>query len=202
MNGGHLEHYFTNNTNLRSEMRCIQYENNGVVFTFFSDLGVFSKDKIDYGSKLLVEIILKLEEKHPRCILDVGCGYGFLGIVLGKMYCSKVSMSDVNKRALHLCERNIKQNKIEGKCFLSNIYENVEGKFDMIVTNPPIRAGKKVVLEILEKAKDYLEKDGTLWFVIRKDQGAKSILKYLEPIYKCEIITKEKGFYIMRAKIY
>ncbi len=197
-----MEHYFTNNTNLRSELRSIIYENKGHVFTFFSDLGVFSKDKIDYGSRLLVDTILEKEEHIPKTLLDVGCGYGFLGIVLAKVFDSEVTLVDVNKRAVHLSERNIKQNKVKGKALESNIYESVEGTFDLIVTNPPIRAGKAVVLEILEKARDYLNPDGVLWFVIRKDQGAKSILKLLEPIYKCEIVKKDKGFYIMRAKIY
>ncbi len=197
-----MEHYFTNNTNLRSELRSIIYENKGQVFTFFSDLGVFSKDKIDYGSRVLVDTILAKEEHIPKTLLDVGCGYGFLGIVLAKGFDSEVMLVDVNKRAVHLSERNLKQNKVKGKALESNIYDSVVGTFDLIVTNPPIRAGKTVVLEILEKAKDYLNPDGVLWFVIRKDQGAKSILKQLEPIYTCEIVKKDKGFYIMRAKIY
>ena len=197
-----MEHYFTNNTNLRSELRSIIYENKGQVFTFFSDLGVFSKDKIDYGSRVLVDTILAKEEHIPKTLLDVGCGYGFLGIVLAKGFDSEVMLVDVNKRAVHLSECNLKQNKVKGKALESNIYDSVVGTFDLIVTNPPIRAGKTVVLEILEKAKDYLNPDGVLWFVIRKDQGAKSILKQLEPIYTCEIVKKDKGFYIMRAKIY
>ena len=197
-----MEHYFTNNTNLRSELRSIIYENKGQVFTFFSDLGVFSKDKIDYGSRVLVDTILAKEEHIPKTLLDVGCGYGFLGIVLAKGFDSEVMLVDVNKRAVHLSERNLKQNKVKGKALESNIYDSVVGTFDLIVTNPPIRAGKTVVLEILEKAKDYLNPDGVLWFVIRKDQGAKSILKQLEPIYTCEIVKKDKGFYIMRSKIY
>ena len=197
-----MEHYFTNNTNLRSELRSIIYENKGQVFTFFSDLGVFSKDKIDYGSRVLVDTILAKEKHIPKTLLDVGCGYGFLGIVLAKGFDSEVMLVDVNKRAVHLSERNLKQNKVKGKALESNIYDSVVGTFDLIVTNPPIRAGKTVVLEILEKAKDYLNPDGVLWFVIRKDQGAKSILKQLEPIYTCEIVKKDKGFYIMRAKIY
>ncbi len=199
--GDFLEHYFTNNQNLRSEIRTITYENQGTVFTFFSDLGVFSKDHIDFGSKTLVDTILKKKDIIPKTILDVGCGYGFLGIVLGKLWNSDVTMVDVNKRALHLCEKNISQNKIMGKCFLSDAYQNVQTTFDLIITNPPIRAGKKVVLNILENAKDYLNQNGELWFVIRKDQGAKSIQKQLEETYKIEIEEKEKGFYIMCAKM-
>ena len=123
-------------------------------------------------------------------------------ITLSKILNSEVLMVDVNKRAVHLCERNIKENKVNAKALVGDTYENVTGKFDIIVTNPPIRAGKDVVLNILLKAKEYLNENGVLWFVIRKDQGAKSILKILDETYDCDIVKKDKGFYIMRAKIY
>ncbi len=200
MKGDFLEHYFTNNANLESKMRVITYENNGHVFTFSSDLGVFSKNRIDYGSKVLLETILKNEKRKNIKILDVGCGYGFLGIVLGKELDSVVTMVDVNKRALHLCEKNRKENKVNGECFISDAYEKVSDTYDLVVTNPPIRAGKEVVLRILQGAYKHLKNEGLLWFVIRKDQGAKSIIKSLETTYKVEIIEKEKGFYIMCAK--
>lgn len=196
-----MEHYFTNNSHLKSEIRTISYENKGIVFTFFSDLGVFSKDKIDYGSRVLVETIIQQEKKYNN-ILDVGCGYGFIGIVLGKLNEASVVFTDVNKRALHLCERNIKENKIKGEIALSNAYENITETYDLIVTNPPIRAGKEVVLNIIRDARKHLKKDGELWFVIRKDQGVKSIIKCVEDIYKTEVVKKDKGFYIVRAKIY
>ena len=196
-----MEHYFTNNSHLKSEIRTISYENKGVVFTFFSDLGVFSKDKIDYGSRVLVETIIQQEKKYNN-ILDVGCGYGFIGIALGKLNEASVVFTDVNKRALHLCERNIKENKIKGEIVLSNAYENITETYDLIVTNPPIRAGKEVVLNIIRDARKHLKEDGELWFVIRKDQGVKSIIKCVEDIYKTEVVKKDKGFYIVRAKIY
>ncbi|HIR75156.1 TPA: class I SAM-dependent methyltransferase [Candidatus Ventrenecus avicola] len=196
-----MEHYFTNNSHLKSEIRTISYENKGVVFTFFSDLGVFSKDKIDYGSRVLVETIIHQGKKYNN-ILDVGCGYGFIGIVLGKLNEASVVFTDVNKRALHLCERNIKENKIKGEIVLSNAYENITETYDLIVTNPPIRAGKEVVLNIIRDARKHLKEDGELWFVIRKDQGVKSIIKCVEDIYKTEVVKKDKGFYIVRAKIY
>ncbi len=195
-----MEHYFTNNQNLKSELRQIDFENNGVVFTFFSDLGVFSKNHVDYGSRLLVETILK-EKREVSSILDVGCGYGFIGIVLAKTLNCFVDMTDVNKRAIHLCLKNIEKNKVKGTAFLSDAYEKIQKKYDLIVTNPPIRAGKKVVLKILLEAKEFLNKKGELWFVIRKDQGVKSIIKEISDTYLVEVVTKDKGFYIVRAKI-
>lgn len=201
MNGDFLEHYFTNNTELKSEFRTLKYNYDTTQFVFTSDNGVFSKDKIDYGSKNLIEIFLKKNEKKINKILDVGCGYGFMGIVLSKMLDAEAILVDVNKRAVHLTEKNIKANKVNATTYVSDIYDNVEGKYDLVITNPPIRAGKKVVYEILRNAKNFLNDDGELWFVIRKEQGAKSTMKALEDIYIIELIKKVSGFYIIKAKI-
>ena len=195
-----LQHYFTNNDNLKSELRTIKYENGGFLLEFNSDNGVFSKNHLDYGSKLLIETIIK-NNIYEKKVLDVGCGYGFIGISLAKILNCDVTMIDINKRAVHLCEMNIKNNKVDAKVFESNIYEKVESKYDIVVTNPPIRAGKKIVLEILAGAKEFLNKDGELWFVIRKDQGAKSIAEELKNTYNLEILEKSKGFYIFKAKM-
>ncbi len=195
-----MAHYFTDNSNLRSVLRKIDYENKGYVFTFLSDNGVFSKNKIDYASELLVNTIIN-NTKNCDDILDVGCGYGFIGITLSKMLNSHVTMVDVNNRAVHLALENIKKNKINGEAFNSDVYENITGKYNLIVSNPPIRAGKNTVLNILRNAKDYLKDDGVLWFVINKNQGAKSIIKELEDIYKIHIKERSKGFYVIMAEI-
>lgn len=194
-----MEHYFTNNEDLKSEFRTLKYEREGKDFSFTSDNGVFSKDKIDFGSRVLVDTILKYEKKRNH-ILDVGCGYGFIGIVLATFWNAQVTCVDVNKRALHLCEKNLKSNHVEGEAILSNAYEEVKDTYDIVVTNPPIRAGKETVLHILKEAIEHLDTDGILWFVIRKDQGAKSIMKACEDVYECSIMAKEKGFYVIRAK--
>lgn len=200
MNGDFLEHYFTNNNELKSEFRNLTYTTHGESFQFTSDNGVFSKDKIDFGSRLLVETFLEKNERTIHSLLDVGCGYGFIGIVLSKLVNIEAVLVDINKRALHLAEKNSKENKVNTKVLFSDIYENVQNTYDLIITNPPIRAGKKVVYEILEGAKKFLNKDGELWFVIRREQGAKSAMRDLEKTYKIELIKKDKGFYIIRAK--
>lgn len=200
MIGDFLEHYFTNNENLKSEIRKLHYTYQNQNFSFFSDNGVFAKDKIDYGSRFLIETFLEEEKQKNLQILDVGCGYGFMGIVAAKILDSKITMCDINKRAIHLAQRNIIENKIRGETILSNIYENIKEKYDVIITNPPIRAGKSVVLNILINSKIHLKEKGTLWFVIRKDQGAKTFQKELQKISDCQIIKKSKGFYIMRAE--
>lgn len=201
MNGDFLEHYFTNNTELKSELRTIKYKYQDQELNFTSDNGVFSKNKIDYGSRLLVGTFLKKTEKKYNNLLDVGCGYGFMGITLSKVLNIPADLIDVNKRAVHLTKMNIKDNKVDANTFVSNIYENVDTLYDLIITNPPIRAGKQTVLTILKEAKNYLTKNGELWFVIRKDQGAKSTMKELESEYKIELIEKSGGFYIIKAEI-
>lgn len=200
-----MEHYFTNNENLKSEIREITYQTNDITLTFLSDNGVFSKNKVDYASKLLVETFLKYHSKlENELVLDVGGGYGFIGITLAALTGATVEIIDINKRAIHLCERNIKLNEINNcKVYESNVYENVlnKYKYKYIITNPPIRAGKMTVLQILTEAKEHLDEDGELWFVINKDQGAKSTKKALEKWYNIEIVEKSKGFFVFRAKI-
>lgn len=198
-----MEHYFTNNDNLKSDIKTIYYQYQEYNFSFLSDNGVFSKNKIDFGSKLLVESFLKYHTNDKESdILDVGGGYGFIGIVIAKIMQASVDIIDINKRAIHLCERNIELNEIKNcRVFLSNIYENIDKTYDYIITNPPIRAGKEVVLKILSEAKNHLKTNGELWFVINKDQGANSTKKALENWYNIEIVEKSKGFLVFRAKI-
>ncbi len=197
-----MEQYFTNNPNLKSELRTIIYKHKGLTMSFFSDNGVFSKDKLDFGSTLLIETIFEKVNKDNLNILDVGCGYGFIGISLAKIMKAHVTMCDVNKRALHLAEKNASENDVTDSVQVleSNIYQNITDKYDLIITNPPIRAGKEVVYGILDGARDRLKAKGELWFVIRKNQGAKSTIKHLEDNYNVEIVTKSKGFYIIKAE--
>jgi len=170
----------------------------GYRFYFYTDNGVFSKDGLDFGSRLLLESI-PLEEVGGK-VLDMGCGYGVFGIIISKLTSCCVDMVDVNLRALHLSQINIKENKCTNiNVFESNTYENVHSKYSCIVTNPPIRAGKKVVYDIVMNAKNYLEDNGKLFLVIRKEQGAKSLIVDLEKIYTVKILEKKKGFFILEC---
>ena len=177
--------YFTNEK-LPSDVRKTECFVLGNKFTFLTDNGVFSKDGLDFGSRLLLETI-PLEEVGGK-ILDMGCGYGVFGIILGKLTSANIDMVDVNLRALHLTERNAKLNGVSNvNVFESNVYEKISAKYSSIITNPPIRAGKKVVYDIVMNAKDYLNEDGKLFIVIRKEQGAKSLIVDLKKIYTVEI---------------
>lgn len=172
----------------------------GKKFVFFTDNGVFSKDGLDFGSRLLLETI-PLEEVGGK-VLDMGCGYGVFGIVLNKIVSCSVDMCDVNLRALHLSEINARENGCSSvNIFESNCYSNVNSKYSCIVTNPPIRAGKKIVYDIVMNARDYLENNGKLFLVIRKEQGAKSLMSDLEKIYTVEIVAKKKGFFILKCSL-
>ncbi len=189
--------YFDND-NLPSKMVKTECFVLGKKFVFFTDNGVFSKDGLDFGSRLLLESI-PLEEVGGK-VLDMGCGYGVLGIILNRITSCSVDMVDVNLRALHLTNINAKENHCtDYKVYESNCYSNVDSKYSCIITNPPIRAGKKIVYDIVMNAKDYLYDDGVLFIVIRKEQGAKSLIVDLKEVYNVEVIQKKKGFYIIKC---
>ena len=191
--------YFTNEK-LPSNVRKPECFVLGNIFTFLTDNGVFSKDGLDFGSRLLLETI-PLDEVGGK-ILDMGCGYGVFGIVVGKLTSAHVDMVDVNLRALHLAERNARENHVDNvNIFESNVYQNVSSKYSSIITNPPIRAGKQVVYDIVMNAKDYLEENGKLFLVIRKEQGAKSLIVDLETVYTVKVLEKKKGFFILECTI-
>jgi len=195
-----MGHYFTNE-NLPSDIReniCVVL---GKKFKFLTDNGVFSKDGLDFGSRLLLESI-PLEEVGGK-ILDMGCGYGVFGIVLAKILLVKVDMVDVNLRALHLSKRNAKLNDVTDlvSIFESNCYQNISTKYSTIITNPPIRAGKKIVYDIVMNARDHLENGGNLFLVIRKEQGAKSLIVDLEKVYTVKVLEKKKGFFIIQCHL-
>lgn len=197
--GEGMSHYFENDPKLKSDEKQIKVKINNEDFTFYVDNGVFSKKGLDFGTRSLLETISK--EKIKGDILDFGCGYGPIGIYLKKIYPVTVDMIDVNKRSLKLALKNAEINKVNVNIFESDCYQNVIKKYDFIITNPPIRVGKKILYDILIGAKEHLKKDGKLIFVIHKDQGAKSTYKMLESEYMVRILDKNKGFYIIEAKI-
>lgn len=165
---------------------------------FLTDAGVFSKKMIDFGSQVLLSC---LSFQQGEAVLDVGCGYGPLGLSLVKAQGIHATMVDVNTRALDLAKKNAALNKVEATIFQSNVYDQVEGSFDHIISNPPIRAGKKVVHEVLFGSFDHLNPGGDLTIVIQKKQGAPSAKAKMEEVFgNCEILKKDKGYYILRSK--
>lgn len=191
-----MTHYFTNDFE-KSNIKKTSCTINNEQFTFYTDLGVFSKSGLDFGTKVLLES-LDLD-KIKGGVLDFGCGYGPIGIYINKMTDASVDMIDVNNRATELAKKNAAQNQVNVNIFSSNIYENVTKKYDFIITNPPIRVGNETLYKILIGAKEHLKDGGELWFVINKNQGAKTVMKNLEKYYNVRIVDKSKGFYVFCA---
>ena len=189
--------YYAENPDAAHDIHELRVDLLGEKMTFLTDAGVFSKKMVDFGSQLLLKC---LEVDEGETVLDVGCGYGTLGLSLAKAYGVQATMVDINNRALDLARQNAERNKVEATIFQSNIYGQVEGKFDHVISNPPIRAGKQVVHEIIEKSKDFLATDGDLTIVIQKKQGAPSAKSKMEDVFgNCEIVKKDKGYYILRS---
>lgn len=192
--------YFDNDNSIKSNIVKHDIDILNKNFTFFTDNGVFSKNKLDYGTRFLLEVLTT--ENIGDKVLDVGCGYGPIGIYISKVFNSHVDMIDVNKRAVHLCQMNIKENNVNCNAFVSDCYEKVDDFYDTIITNPPIRAGKKIIYEIVMNACNHLIENGVLYIVIRKDQGAKSMISDLKKIYNVEVLDKSKGFFVIKCKKY
>jgi len=198
-----MAHYFDLDPSLASKERNIKYFIDGRVITLVSDNGVFSKDKLDEGSFALLKVLVPLRLSGK--ILDLGCGYGPLGLTIALTSPeARVDLADINTRALALCEKNAELLGLSPRVTVlqSNIYENLEGKtYDSIVLNPPIRAGKVVTYAMYEGALTHLIDGGSLFIVIRKNQGAPSASKYIESLFgNITLLKKDKGYYIYQAK--
>lgn len=190
-----MKHYFTNEY-VESNLQKIDVKFLDNCFVFNTDNGVFSKKNLDFGSRTLLTAVVN--KKINGKVLDLGCGYGAIGIILASILDVDVDMVDVNKRAIHLCEMNIKENKLKrAKAFISDCYNGINDAYDYIITNPPIRAGKVKVYEMLFKAKEHLNKNGELIFVIRKEQGAKSVIKDISEVANIDILEKNKSFFVI-----
>ncbi|MBC6297922.1 class I SAM-dependent methyltransferase [Listeria sp. FSL L7-1517] len=194
-------HYYTNDENLKHNRKTWQTMLNGFNMQFTSDNGVFSKNTIDFGSRVLIESF-SLEVTSGK-ILDVGCGYGPMGLTVAKAFpTSQVDLVDVNLRALELTKENAKLNQVANvRVYESSVYESVKDEdYQAIISNPPIRAGKQVVHAILEGAYTHLKTGGELWIVIQKKQGGPSAKAKMETVFgNVEQVTKEKGYFIFKS---
>ena len=196
-----MEHYYTNNPTTESREKNINSTIANENLKFYTDNGVFSKENVDFGTKTMLESFNT--EKEGAKVADIGCGYGVISIFLAKKYPTfKFTMVDVNNRVLELSKKNIELNNInnEVEVLESSSFDNVEGNFDIVLTNPPIRAGKKIVHKIMIDSYEHLNASGELWVVIQKKQGMASCKKLLEETFsRVEIVTKNKGYYILKA---
>ena len=196
-----MSHYFDCDESVKSEEFPVEFVINNQPFKLISDYGVFSKDELDIGTLTLINA--SMNEHVFGNVLDLGCGIGTVGIVL-KYFNENlnVDMCDVNERALNLAKRNIDNYDFKNcNVFYSDAYQNVNKEYDFIITNPPIRAGKKVVDDFILNSYDHLVKNGTLLVVMRKSHGAPSAKnRLLEKFGNCDVIMRNKGFYILKSK--
>ncbi len=190
--------YFAENPDAEHDIHKLKVQLLGQNMTFLTDAGVFSKKMIDYGSQALLKC---LDFHKQESVLDVGCGYGTLGLTLVKAKEVEATLVDINQRALDLARQNAERNQVLATIFQSNLYQNVEGRFHHIISNPPIRAGKQVVHKVIAGSYAHLLDGGDLTIVIQKKQGAPSAKAKMEDVFgNCEILKKDKGYYILRSR--
>jgi 16S rRNA (guanine1207-N2)-methyltransferase len=203
-----MNHYFTNNESLKKDIKYIDYEFKGEKFRFATHPGIFSKDHVDYVTDVLLNTIPPLgagtsaEGGHTEIgtVLDLGCGYGCIGIVLAKMYELKLTQADVNSAAVELTRINCELNGVESDIIVSDCFAGINESFNTIVINPPIHAGKSVTYRMYEDSLAHLNDGGKLYIVTLKKHGAESTVAKLREVFgNCEIIYKKKGIYVLQA---
>ena len=201
-----MNHYFSEKPEIKSEKRIIKYTIQNKKFEFITDNGVFSKSKVDFGTDLMLNEFLKKNrglEVGKIKILDIGCGYGVVSVVLKSFYPEiSITLSDVNERALELSEENLKKYDINDYHIIkSDAFEKITEKFDVILSNPPIRAGKDIIFKIYSEAYEHLNENGEFYCVIQTKHGAKSTQKKLMEIFgNCDTVTIDGGYRIFLSK--
>ena len=193
------EHYYTASPSSAHDERRVTLKALGNELTFITDAGVFSRDGLDRGTEVLLNALPELEGR----VLDLGCGWGAVGVSLGaKDPGLEIVMTDLNARAVELARRNLLQNGVRAEVLQGDGFAPVTGTFDAIVTNPPIRAGKAVIYGLFDRARDFLNPGGSLYVVIRKQQGAPSALRHLREQYRTAgVVDRGGGFWVIRASM-
>ena len=194
------DQYYTRDPQSESKPRAFSLVWRGKTISFVTDAGVFSKGELDQGSRLLLEALPSLTGEA----LDMGCGWGAIGVTLAVDHPSlRVTMADVNRRALDLAKENAERNGVAERCEVveSDGFSALgDRRFDAIITNPPIRAGKQVIYRMFADAARALVPGGALYLVIRKQQGAESCVRYLQTIYRqVEKLDRSGGFWVIKA---
>ena len=201
-----MNHYFSEKPEIKSEKKRIKYTIQNKKFEFITDNGVFSKSKVDFGTDLMLNEFLKKNrglEVEKIKILDIGCGYGVVSVVLKSFYPEiSITLSDVNERALELSEENLKKYDINDYHIIkSDAFEKITEKFNVILSNPPIRAGKDIIFKIYSEAYEHLNENGKFYCVIQTKHGAKSTQKKLMEIFgNCDTVTIDGGYRIFCSK--
>lgn len=205
-----MSHYFSEKQEVKSDRKIIKYEIENKKFEFVTDNGVFSKTKVDFGTDVMLKVFLRenMNKKNQKFdVLDIGCGYGVVTVIVKAFFENvKTMSSDVNERALELTTENLLKNEVvkdENNDFevrKSFVFDNISEKFDVILSNPPIRAGKQTIFQIYEKSFEHLKENGEFYCVIQTKHGAKSTQKKLEEVFgNCETLEINAGYRIFRS---
>lgn len=195
-----MTHYFTNTENLAHNRKEIEFRFLGISYRFMTDKGVFSRSEADEGSLYLLEALLQ-EELSGR-VLDMGCGYGLIALILKHQRPElDVSGVDVNARAIALAQENAQRMGLQLSFSCFDLKEDLHQSYDVMITNPPIRAGKQVVYRFFDQAQQHLSPGGRLFLVIRRKQGAASATKaLLERFEEVRRLYLKKGFEVLMAR--
>jgi len=189
-------HYFSREEPEQSDPQIFSYVFNENRYIFSTDTGVFSVGKMDSATDTLMKNIPPLSGS----LLDMGCGYGAMGIILAKEYNLTLYQADINPRALRLTAENAAKNGVMSNIAASDCFKQIQGFFDTVVINPPIHAGKNVIFEMYEGAYKHLHLGGSLYIVILKKHGAESSIKYLNKIFgNCHVQYKKRGCYVLKS---
>ncbi len=191
-----MSHYFTNDKPLKENEKDINFYFNGKKFIFTTNSGMFSPDAVDEGTIILLSNINEISGD----VLDLGCAYGVIGIVLSQSFAQvkSLTMSDVNDFALEYAKKNLEKNNVTAKLVNSNSYENIVGKFDNVILNPPIHAGKAKIYQMYEETQEHLNDEGKLYLVIRQKHGAPSSIRKLKELFKSvDTIYKKSGIFVV-----
>lgn len=194
-----MTHYFKTDESVKSNPQVIAFRVNETPLKFNTDHGVFSKDSFDRGTEVLLKFV-EINDTH-KSALDLGCGYGVVGTYLQVAYNITVDMVDINQRALELAKSNLVLNGATADVYESDGFNNVNKSFDLIITNPPIRAGKEVVYRFFEGAAKHLNQNGDFYVVVNKKHGALSAFNKLETIFSSvELVGRKKGFHVYKCR--
>ena len=201
-----MAHYFDPNPTTESKPQEIAFRMNGIDFSFITDHSVFSRTRLDFGSELLLKTVVSefATQKSSRgvSVLDLGCGYGPIGTVLKRVFPGiSIIMADINERAVLLAKENAERNLVKfADIRVSDAFSAITESFDAILTNPPIRAGKKTVFAFYDGAFRHLKPSGKLYVVIQKKQGAPSSVDKLQELFgNCDVIDREAGYWILKS---
>ena len=194
-----MPHYYTNDNVYTNNEYKFNYTFKGIEFSFLASDGVFSKRRVDFGTNVLIN---SLEDLSNKKVLDLGCGVGVMGILIAKGFKgTSVTLSDVNEKALEFANKNIDLNNVKNaKTVVSSLFDNIDETFDVIVSNPPIRAGKQIVHGVVKDGYHHLNKGGFVYVVIQKKQGAESLKKVMEETFgNVQTVNKENGYMIYKS---